>query len=219
MCEEENRSGPEARVWLTALVPEAYKLADRIVREAVKREAKLGLEIPCTKGCAACCRSLIRISIVEALYIYERIMESERSWRDEIFERFQQTSGMLKENGLAKALENDLVRQPEDVSYDHRLHLLSQQYLALHLACPFLDDEICSIYSWRPITCRQYLVTSPASLCVDPFANNVRRLSLSVNATDLLAQVTADVLGEPFRMIALPLALNWAAKFGVRLYF
>jgi len=62
-------------------------------------------------------------------------------------------------------------------------------------------------------------VTSPASWCVDPFSNNVRRVSLSLNVTDLLAQVTADVLDEPFRMIALPLSLNWATKFGVRLYF
>jgi len=57
-------------------------------------------------------------------------------------------------------------------------------------------------------------VTSPASWCVDPFSNNVRRVSLSLNVTDLLAQVTADVLDEPFRMIALPLALNWAQKLG-----
>ncbi len=212
MAEEENRSGAEARVGLTSLVPEAYKLADRIVREAVKREAKLGSEIPCTKGCAACCRSLIRVSIPEALYIYERLLESERPWRDEILERFQQARETLKQNGLAETLERDLVRQPEDVSYDHRLHLLSHQYLALRLACPFLDDEICSIYSWRPVACRQYLVTSPASWCVDPFANNVRRVSLPLHVTDLLAQGTADVLDEPFRMIALPLALNWAAR-------
>jgi len=219
MTEDKSRSRSEARVGLTALVLEAFKLADRIAREAVEREAKLGLEIPCTKGCAACCRPLIRVSIPEALYIYERLLESERPWRDEILERFQQARETLKQNGLAETLERDLVRESGDVSYDHRLHLLYRRYLALALPCPFLVEETCSIYSWRPIACRQYFVTSPASWCADPFANNVRRVSLSVNATDLLAQVTADVLDKPFRMIALPLALNWAAKFGVRLYF
>jgi Fe-S-cluster containining protein len=212
MVEEENRFGHAARVPLSVLVPEAFKLADRIVREAVKREEKLGLEIPCTKGCTACCRFLVRVSIPEALYIYERLLESERPWRDEILEGFQQARETLNQNGLAETLERDLVRQPEDVSYDHRLHLLSHQYLALSLACPFLDDEICSIYLWRPVVCRQYIVTSPARWCVDPFTKNVRRVSLPHHVTDLLAQGTADVLDEPFRMIALPLALNWASK-------
>jgi Fe-S-cluster containining protein len=212
MTEETNRTGPGARVGLTALVPEAFELADRIVREAVEREVKLGLETPCTKGCAACCRPLIRVSVPEALYIYERVMESERFWRDGILDRFEQARDALKQNGLAETLERDLVRQPGDVAYDHRLHLLSHKYITLNLACPFLDNEICSIYSWRPITCRQYLVTSFASLCVDPFANNVRRLSLTLQVTDLLAQGTADVLDEPFTMIALPLALNWASE-------
>jgi hypothetical protein len=37
-------------------------------------------------------------------------------------------------------------------------------------------------------------------------------VSLPLHVTDLLAQGTADVLDEPFRMIALPLALNWTAE-------
>jgi Fe-S-cluster containining protein len=212
MAEEENRSGHAARVPLSALMPEAFKLADRIVRKAVKREAKLGLEIPCTRGCTACCRYLVRVSIPEALYIYKRLIESERPWRDEILERFQQAREKLIQNGLAEKLERDLVRQPANVSYDNRLHLLSRQYLALRLACPFLIDEICSIYLWRPVACRQYFVTSPARWCVNPFTKNVRRVSLPLHVTDLLAQGTADVLDEPSRVIALPLAMNWASE-------
>jgi Fe-S-cluster containining protein len=210
MAEAENRSGHTARIPLHELVPEAFRLADRIVRKAVKREVKLGLKVHCTKGCTACCRYLVRVSIPEALYMYERLLKSEKPWRDKISERFQQAAETLKQNGFAETLERDLVRQPEDVSYNHRLHLLSRQYLALHLDCPFLDDEICSIYLWRPIVCRQYFVTSPACWCVDPFTKNVRRVSLPLNLTDLLAQGTADILDEPFRTIALPLALNWA---------
>jgi len=225
MSVEESRSRHETRVQLSALVPEAFELADKIVGEAMQREEKRGFKVPCSKGCAACCRPLIRISIPEALYLYRGLLEAETSWRDEILARFQQAGETLKQDGLAESLERDLVREPGDVSYDHRLHHLSRQYLALGLPCPFLVEEACSIYSWRPVTCRQYFVTSPANWCVDPFANNVRRVSLPVNVTDLLARVTADVLDEPSKMIALPLALNWAsenqelAKIGVRLDF
>lgn len=217
MSVEESWSIHETRVQLSALVPEAFRLADRIACEAAEREERRGSKVSCSEGCANCCRFLVCLSIPEALYMYERLLEAERPWHYQILDRFQQAREALRQNGLAEMLERDLVREAGDVSYDHRLHLLSRQYLALNLACPFLDYEICSIYSWRPVTCRQYLVTSPARWCVDPFSKNVRRVSLVQNVTDLLAQVTADVLKEPFRMIALPLAVHWAAKFGVRL--
>ena len=34
--------------------------------------------------------------------------------------------------------------------------------------CPFLEDESCSIHRDRPLTCREYLVTSPAENCANP---------------------------------------------------
>jgi len=198
------------QVGLTALVPEAFKLADRIVRNGVDREAKLGSKVSCTKGCAACCSWLVRVSIPEALYLYERILECEKHRRDKILGQFFKASEILKENGLAEKINRDLIREPGDVFYDHRLYLLSRRYLALQITCPFLEEKTCSIYSWRPITCRQYYVTSPATQCINPFGKNVRRVSLEFNVADMLAGRVADLLNQPMRMIALPLAVDWA---------
>jgi Fe-S-cluster containining protein len=212
MSTQDNKS--KAKIWMEVneLVPEAFKLADRIVHAGLERVAKLGSKVPCVKSCAICCHYMIRVSIPEAFYLYERLLECKRPWRDKIFERFRLIRETLMQNGLDKALERDLVRESGDVSYDYRLHLLSQRYFSLRLACPFLEDKVCSIYSWRPVTCRQYYVTSPASRCVDPFAKNVNRVSLPFNVADLLAQATADISGEPFRMIAFPFAMKWADK-------
>ena len=33
------------------------------------------------------------------------------------------------------------------------------------IACPFLEDESCSIHPQRPVSCREFLVTSPAENC------------------------------------------------------
>jgi Fe-S-cluster containining protein len=202
----------KVEVGLTALVPEAFKLANRIVRDGVDREARLGSKVSCARGCAACCSWLVRVSIPEALYLYERILECETHRRDQILAQFHNVRETLKQNGLAEMLNRDLICEPGDVSYDHRLHLLSRRYLSLHLPCPLLEEKTCSIYSWRPIACRQYYVTSPAIQCVDPFKKNVRRVSLAFDVADLLAGVAADILNQPMRMIALPLALNWAAE-------
>lgn len=197
---------------LSTLVPEAFKLADQIAREGIEREAKLGSKVSCAKGCAACCRWLVCVSIPEALYIHERLRGCESRRRDDIFQRFRRIKETLEENGLAEALARDLTRGHGDVTLDHRLHVLSRRYHALQLPCPFLEQEACSVYPWRPIKCRQYYVTSPADWCVDPFGKNVRRVSLAHSVGELLATIAADLLGEPWRMIALPLVLDWASK-------
>lgn len=198
-------------VGLSTLVPDAFKLADRIARDGTRREAKLGSKVSCAKGCAACCRWLVCVSIPEALYIHERLRGCESRRRDDIFQRFRRIKETLEKNGLAEALARDLTRGHGDVTLDHRLHVLSRRYHPLQIPCPFLEEEACSIYPWRPTTCRQYYVTSPANWCIDPFRKNVRRLSLAHSVPDLLAEIAADLLEEPWRLIALPLVLDWAS--------
>lgn len=197
---------------LSALVPKAFKMADRIAREGIEREAKLGSRVSCAKGCAACCRWLVCLSMPEALYMHERFHTLETRRRKKIFCRFLRAKESLEENGLVEVLKRDLTREHGDLTFDHRLYLLSRRYHALQLSCPFLEEEACSIYPWRPTKCRQYYVTSPANWCVDPFEKNVRRVSLAQNVTDVLAKIAADLLGEAWRLIALPLALDWASK-------
>ncbi|HEY4330425.1 MAG TPA: YkgJ family cysteine cluster protein, partial [Phycisphaerae bacterium] len=40
-----------------------------------------------------------------------------------------------------------------------------KKYFDLRIACPFLENELCSIYTDRPLVCREYQVTSPVSHC------------------------------------------------------
>ncbi|MDY6950436.1 MAG: hypothetical protein SWE60_02910 [Thermodesulfobacteriota bacterium] len=212
MTKKEERGAVEDAGRLSTLVPEAFELADQIAREGIEREAKLGSKVSCAKGCAACCRWLVCVSIPEALYIHERLRTCECRRRDEVFHRFLRIKETLEENGLAEALATELTRGQSDLTFDHRLHLLSRRYHALQIPCPFLEKDACSIYSWRPTKCRQYYVTSPPHWCVDPFKKNVRRLSLGHSVPDLLAEIAADLLGEPRRLIALPLVLDWALE-------
>ena len=63
-----------------------------------------------------------------------------------------------------------------------------RRYFRLGLACPFLDDENCTIHPERPLACREYLVTSPASACADPSDATVRSVPLAGRSS---AAVTA----------------------------
>jgi Fe-S-cluster containining protein len=197
---------------LTDLVPEAFRLADRLARQAQERAAGSGLAIQCRKGCGVCCRYLVRISLPEALFLAARIQDTHQLRREGLLVRFGRVREVLQREWLYDDLKGGLTSAQVDLTYPHRLYLFSRRYLELELPCPFLEDDACSIYSYRPTTCRQYFVTSPSSRCVNPFIEKANRLPLDLDVPDLIAEVTSELLEEPPRLVVLSLAPEWAAQ-------
>ena len=66
-------------------------------------------------------------------------------------------------------------RSAED-SFDHfeEQRELNLEYWALKIACPFLENESCSIYKDRPIACREYLVVTDPKHCAEARPENVK---------------------------------------------
>ena len=79
--------------------------------------------------------------------------------REELTRRFVAASDALTQAGL----RNRLLDPGQRTGLSDRD--LSTAYFALGIACPFLEEESCSIHADRPLVCREYLVTSPAELC------------------------------------------------------
>ena len=87
---------------------------------------------------------------------------------------------------------------------------MAQQYFRLGLVCPFLEDDACGIYEDRPFVCRQYLVTSAAELCRDPFTNPVEVIAMPVAAASAMLRTATTHLGAPQFTVPLTLALEYA---------
>lgn len=201
-----------ATATLADLVPAASEIVEQITKAKVAQEAARGSVVSCTKGCGACCRYLVRVSIPEAFWLHARFLELPPEDQARYGERIAEIQSALRDSGLDVELAKGLTRGANDPSHEFRHHELSRRYLALGLACPFLEEESCSIHPWRPVVCRQYLVTSPAPLCVDPFGNNVRRTPMPFHATETLSELAGELLGKPPELIPLPMALDWAAE-------
>jgi hypothetical protein len=73
-----------------------------------------------------------------------------------------------------------------------------------------LDEDSCTIYADRPFVCRQYLVTSPAALCQDPFNNPVEPLPMPIAAAGATLRTAEKTLGTPQYTVPLVLALEYA---------
>ena len=127
---------------------------------AVVMEAEAGQTISCRKGCGACCRQLVPISRTEGERLLTLVEAMPKERRGEIKRRFAAAEAVLLPAGF-----DDRAGKTD--------RELSTSYFPLGVACPFLEDESCSIHADRPLICREYLVTSPAERCQSPVQEGV----------------------------------------------
>jgi Fe-S-cluster containining protein len=196
---------PAGPTQLIDLLPIVDRVADAIVDSAVDEAAQQGRTVSCKKGCGACCRQLVPISEVEARRIRDLLAGFDEPRRSHVLARFADARQRLQESGM---LDKLLARSEwnEDVFLD-----VGTAYFHQGIACPFLEDESCSIHLDRPVTCREYLVTSPAANCACPRKDNIELVQLPVKVWTALARFDeGDPNSKYCRWVPLVLAPEWA---------
>lgn len=198
-----NLAVPPGAMRLAELAWNAMALDDRLVAMAEKAEASQGRAVSCSKGCGACCRQAVPVSPAEAWMLADRVAALPPDRRDAVVARFASVRDRLREAGFgSRSLSG---------AEGGEMQRLGIEYFRLGLACPFLEDEACSIHPHRPSACREFLATSDPAHCSDPGAAPVRNVPMSVSLTDALSRLSAAVLGGEPTAIPLALALDWAA--------
>ena len=153
-------SAPQGKVRAAEVIPALQGLVSAVVEAAENATAEAAQTISCRKGCGACCRQLVPISRTEGERLLEDIKALPPNRQKRLRDRFTEAEAAIEAAGLTeRAGRSD--------------RELSAAYFALGLACPFLEDESCSIHPIRPLVCREYLVTSPAELCAGPAQEGV----------------------------------------------
>ncbi len=204
---------PAGPMGLAGLVPFAQVVTNTLVEKAVEREEAEGRSISCKAGCGACCRQLVPLSIPEAFALADVVLDMEEARRDQIFAKFDELESAVKKHGLWRALQ-DVVEGKAVNDKD-----LGFQYLAKGLACPFLEQESCSIHPDRPTACRDFLVTTPAAHCATLGLLPLRKVPTPVLLSEVLSRVTARLLGRAPIVVPMTLVMNWVdahAELGVR---
>lgn len=197
---------PTSAFPLRLLMPTFRSLAEAIIDQSVERVKAEGLTISCRSGCGACCRQLVPVSEVEARMIRDMVEEFPEPRRSLVLGRFEEARRRLESAGLLEKLVN-----PEDFS-DEELRPFALDYFAQGIACPFLEDESCSIYEERPIACREYLVTSPVANCSSPNPETIRCVPLAAKASRALSRIGEDPTKRFIPWVPLILALDWAER-------
>ncbi|MBH0208266.1 MAG: YkgJ family cysteine cluster protein [Nitrospira sp.] len=199
---------PIGFVPVTSIVPLMRRLGEEAQALEVTRLSEQGLVPSCQKGCAACCRMLVPLSAPEAFSIRAWVHSRPAEQQSRIMARFAETKVRLLSSGIWQQLSE--LCETADQCSDEDLDGVNRKYYALRLACPFLEDEACTIYDERPAACRELLVTSPADRCDNLLSNPVDTIPAPLRMSTVLGLLWHELTGTSTRLIPLPLAMEWA---------
>jgi Fe-S-cluster containining protein len=187
------------------LLPIFRGLAEAVVGVAVREVEKQGKTISCCKGCGACCRQMVPISESEAWALARLVDAMPEPRRSIVRARFAEARRRLDVAGLPEQLAAVPGASGEE------LRPLGLAYFRLGVACPFLEDESCSIHPDRPVACREYLVTSPAEECARPTPESVRTVPMPAAVGSAVRTLDKQASGGRSGWMPLTFALEWAA--------
>lgn len=199
---------PTRAMTMVELLPVLQGFDNAIIKLAEADAAAQGKTISCKAGCGACCRQLVPISEPEARHVAQVVEDLPEPRRTEIVGRFNAALARLEETGmLAKAAALP-------TSTDKRFNSdTGLEYFRMGIACPFLEDESCSIHPDRPLSCREFLVTSPAENCQRPDALPTAHLRLPWQLSHVVYE-SRDGEPAPPRWMPLVTALRWNEEHG-----
>jgi Fe-S-cluster containining protein len=153
---------PKSPLSLPDFLPIVAALTDLTVAVAGREAQDAGRPVRCGPCCGACCRQLVPISPPEALRLRATVAKLDPEHRSRVLDRFEVIKKRMADAGLATRVRT-VFQAPGGDRPDRRAVGLA--YFALGLACPFLEEESCSIHPDRPLACREYLVSSDPIGC------------------------------------------------------
>jgi Fe-S-cluster containining protein len=194
---------PAGAIHARRVLPVFQKLTNTIIDVAESQTEEKGKKISCKAGCGACCRQLVPIAEMETFHLRDLLEAMPDTRKTEIRARFTAALERLEKAGLLEA-----VRKADKLALEEK-RALGNEYFKLQIACPFLVEESCSIHTDRPISCREYLVTSPPENCARP-QDNIEGVYLPAKLSAVIFSLGSEPPAITFDWIPLILALEWA---------
>lgn len=126
----------------------------RGIDQTMAQAALRGEPVACRAGCASCCSLRVEVAPAEALLIAQQLRSGPADRLEQLLQALRQQQLLLAQGGA--------VRPP----------------------CAFLQDALCSIYPWRPASCRKAHSFS-ATACQSAAAEVPQDLAITMAAEAL----------------------------------
>ncbi len=200
----------KGRARLADIVPLARTICSKINDVVIKNIQNNGEQIPCYKGCSACCkRCLVPLSVPEAFRLKDEIDQAQAHKRHSIRRNCLIASRHLVTHKTTKKFVHQSAESPSN--NPAHLNLISDWYSSLKLTCPFLSQDICTIYEQRPLACREHFIIGSTEGCKngDSLAEVV---DMPIRMSNALVQLSSELEGTTMEAVILPLILLWCEE-------
>ncbi len=188
------------------MLPIFQRMTDSFVAMGESAAGAQGRTVSCRAGCGACCRQMVPVAEIEAHGLAEVVAAMPEPRKSEVLERFDEALAELGKTDIFERLSSWAELDP---SQRERILL---DYFEAAIPCPFLENESCSIHPDRPVSCREYLVSSPAEICAKPNPADIERIEIPVKPAIPLRHLGRDLRLVGADFIPLVLALKWVQK-------
>lgn len=199
---------PDVRIRLADIIPVARDICDQVVAISAGHAESQGKTVSCTKGCSACCGVYLpAMSEPEAFRLVEDIQQLSQAHRDRILRGFLEIGQALEQSGLKEMIQ---ARYDGHVRTDESAELVKKWWSRAHRSCPVLQSGACSMYSVRPMVCREFLAVSDPALCESADAEQVW---IPVEMYVVLGKLAGELeqTGPNPKLIVFPDLLRWTA--------
>ncbi|MHC4258900.1 MAG: hypothetical protein ACYSTF_00595 [Planctomycetota bacterium] len=196
------------RATLSDIVPMARELTTIIGQVAREKAVSSGFTVPCRKGCAVCCHNLVCLSVPEALRLVEEVGKLPLGRRM----RMVRSCRLIAETILARLdpAYNYGKSTPVRVArYCSQLSNVLSWYFRRGLSCPFLDNDVCTIYRNRPIICREHMVIGFGSPCRADGMDQTFKMDLPISIPSILTELSSKVQDMCQEPVVLPCVFDW----------
>lgn len=189
---------------LADIVPLAWSICDQLVNQTIENVQADGEAPSCGRGCGACCRYAVPLSVPEAFRLREDISAMPTRQRAKTEKLFAKAVTHIVEAGRP-----EIPTDTSDKGDSGPVKAMAKWYAAMDMPCPLLMNECCDFYSARPTACREHLVTSNPACCIGNNPDTGSRVAMPFSVTNALAMLAAEVEGLPFQAIIMTTALQW----------
>lgn len=194
---------------LSDMIPLARLLSAKITSTIKEHIINSGDTIACHAKCSDCCRYLVPLAFPEAMQLTKEVTAMAK-WK----RRFVNESTLLTARRILELTPKHSLEKitKVEVKAGFNLKNISYWYGRMNLPCPFLLNNLCTIYEQRPIACREHLAIGPASNCKVNSTNQPQLLQTPISVLEALAQLTGELEGTTPEAIILPFALVWCRE-------
>ncbi|MFP5213672.1 MAG: hypothetical protein ACLGPL_09855 [Acidobacteriota bacterium] len=172
---ERLRVSRKAPLRLFSRFKKVLSLYDAAVKASLGRMRRRGFTVQCAPGCTHCCRHMpAGVSAIELLHLYQGLHRS--GLVERAFRRCLEANEQWAKVHSGGERDEDLTR-----------------YYRLEQPCPFLYNNLCSVYEYRPFACRMHFSLSSPHWCRSAHFQNEYAVRFNMEPCD-------RVLGELDRL-------------------